>query len=642
MRSRVPLTLLVACLLLVPQADAAPRLQRFHTCPSLIQYGNRHIAKYLPSTTRAPGAQPTPVSMGGGSDGPETAAPAPAAAPVAGEDFSTTNNQEAGVDEPDVVKTDGRVIYAFEGSTLHAVDVTGTPKAVGSLSFGDGDGFALLIKGDRALVTWERRPAPQPVVAGSAQVAEPAPAPAPMPYPGGYRPTSVLGLVDLSDPAHMHLLRTMTVDGSLIDSRLTGATARVVFGTTPRAVETKVSHRRAAAWLPAGTFLSHRTHTRRRHALVACRSTRHPKAFSGLDMITVLTIDLAKGLDPVDSDALMTAGDTVYASDTRLYVASQRFVPQLWRETSGPVPDNMTTQIHAFDISDPDRTSYLGSGAVPGFLLSQFSMSEAGGVLRVASTGQPAWFTPDGSPQQSFVTTLTERDHALAPLGQVGGIGSGERIYGVRFLGDAGYVVTFRQVDPLFTLDLSNPAHPRVAGELKLLGYSAYLHPVGKDRLLGVGVDASDQGRVSGAAVSLFDVSDLKNPKLLQHYSFGDGSSSEADFDHHAFLWWAPRDLAVLPVTIWETRSSDTPPGQPEPPMAPPQQAFTGAIGLTVKDAGIAEAGRVTHATGQGYGPQVTRSLVVGNRLFTLSAAGLKATRLDGFADDAWVPFGQG
>ena len=116
---------------------------------------------------------------------------------------------------------------------------------------------------------------------------------------------------------------------------------------------------------------------------------------------------------------------------------------------------------------------------------------------------------------ESAVTVLREQGGRLAQIGQVGGLGRGERIYAARFLGDVGYLVTFRQVDPLYTIDLSNPAAPKVAGELKITGYSAYLHPIGEDLLLGVGQEASEQGRRLGAQVSLFDVSDPASPKRL-------------------------------------------------------------------------------------------------------------------------------
>ena len=226
---------------------------------------------------------------------------------------------------------------------------------------------------------------------------------------------------------------------------------------------------------------------------------RHPRRFSGLDLLTVLTIDLDKGLFNVDRDAIMAGAQTVYASKTGLYVASQRYVAAV--EAGRIVPQSSRTDIHRFDISKPDVTTFASSGSVTGFVLNQYSMSEFDGALRVASTEEPVWFDGQRSgDSESYVTVLGEHGSRLDRLGRADGLGRGERIYAVRFAGDKGYVVTFRQVDPLYTLDLSSKTNPRVVGELKILGYSAYLHPISENLLLGVGQDADRGGPHAGHA----------------------------------------------------------------------------------------------------------------------------------------------
>ena len=294
-------------------------------------------------------------------------------------------------------------------------------------------------------------------------------------------------------PAH---LRTLSVDGLYVSARLHGHTARVVISSYPRALRVPVVdlprpapipidaraaagtplRARRAGWVPSATLRNRRTGRTRKRALVACDDVRRTPRFTGADMLSVLTIDLSKGLPAVDADAVMTSADTVYASPTSLYVATNGG----WERED--------TSIHRFDLDGADRTVYRASGQVPGDLLNQFSMSEYKGVLRVATTDS------SGAKSQSLVTALQTRSGRLAKIGQVGGLGEGERIYAVRFIEDRGYVVTFRQIDPLFTLDLADPTHPRVRGELKIAGYSAYLHPVGPHRLLGVGQDATPQG----------------------------------------------------------------------------------------------------------------------------------------------------
>jgi hypothetical protein len=338
-------------------------------------------------------------------------------------------------------------------------------------------------------------------------------------------------------------------------------------------------------------------------------------------MLTVLTIDMRKGLPAVDSDSLMTDAQTVYASRSNLYVATQRWLEQ--PTTRAPLPA-VTTAIHQFDTSEPDRTEYRATGVVTGFLLSQWSLSEYKGDLRVASTDEPVWFQGREARQsESFMTVLRRDGSALLPIGRVGNLGKGERIYAVRFIDDLGFLVTFRQVDPLYVIDLSPPTNPEVLGELKILGYSAYLHPVGDDLLLGVGQDATEEGRTRGTQLSLFDVSNPREPKRIAQRTLGDGSSSQVEYDHHAFLFWPPTRLTVLPLALYQGES----------------QPFVGAVGFRVAG-GIAELGRVTHGSGEGAG-YINRSVVVGDRLFTISELGVKASSLDTLTEQAWVAFPQ-
>jgi uncharacterized secreted protein with C-terminal beta-propeller domain len=539
---------------------AAKRLTVFSSCQTLIGYATRHV----------PPAPPRPVE-----DAPQrTDAPAPAEG-GAGEDTSQTNVQEAGVDEPDTVKTDGKTIFAIANGSLHAIDARAeTPKLLATLPLEYGWSTTMLLRKDRALLLGDG--------------------------PRGARMTEV----DVSDPAKPTVLRTEDVDGYIVDARMTGHTARVVVSSYPEAVYGPPEVRaQPAGWLPTRTVANARTgHTVTRR--IGCRKVRRPSVFSGAGVLTVYTVDTTRGLPAVDVDAVFTSGDTVYASPSSLYVATQR-----WEVESA------NTSIHRFDISDPDRTTYAASGTVPGTLLNQFSLSEDKGILRAAST------VGFGAGAESKVTTLARAGGQLVQRGQVGGLGHGERIYAVRFLGDAGYVVTFRQTDPLYTLDLADPANPRVRGELKIPGYSAYLHPIGDDLLLGVGQEATEDGRVQGLQLSLFDVSDLARPLRLQQARLGERwSSSAAEWDHHAFLWWPATKLAVLPI---DSRS------------------FRGAAGFRVERAGgIAEIGRVSHpAADRSSTPPVSRAVVVGDRLFTVSDLGVKASGLERLADRGWAAF---
>jgi Beta propeller domain len=597
---------------------APTRLRAFASCPALVGYAQRHFAQ----TKGAAGGGVVPLAeptIPGRTPADTSAPSAPSAtAKESTPSYSTTNVQEEGVDEPDVVKTDGTTIFTVEGETLYAVAATGpgAPRIVGSLALGRPGGD-LLLHGGRLLVIQGSPLAVEPLNGGgSARLA-------PVAVPG----QTLITEVDVGDPAALKVARTLTLDGLYVNARQNGATARIVLSSTPRAYTAAGVRGRASGWLPRSRFASRISGRHRTRKIVACRAVRRPPAFSGLGMVSILTIDLDKGLWEVDADAVMTDAQTVYGSAGHLYLATQRWIDPATAPADLPTS---STLIHRFDVSDPDRTTYEASGEVPGYLLNQYSLSEQGGDLRVASTADPVWWQgrQQGS-SQSYVTVLRRDGATLAPIGRVSGLGQGQRIYSVRFIGDVGYVVTFRQVDPLYTIGLSDPTAPKVLGQLELLGYSAYLHPIADDLLLGVGQDATPEGRTKGVQVSLFGVGDPAHPTLLAQHALGATSSSQVEFDSHAFLYWAPRQLVVLPVQVFDSGNGSSSPG------------FTGAIALKVDGSGIAEAGRVAHDPADGYVPPINRSIVIGDELLTVSDGGVLASALDGFGRLGWVAFPQ-
>ena len=225
-----------------------------------------------------------------------------------------------------------------------------------------------------------------------------------------------------------------------------------------------------------------------------------------------MTIDLDEGLEPVNTVSVLADGQIVYASDESLYLATEPWAARPADWGARPRRGARTT-IHKLGIESRSRTRYRASGVVFGFLVDQWSMSEHRGILRVASTDTP--LDVRDAQTETVVTTLEERVGRLAQVGRTGNMGEGERLYAVRFMGDRAYLVTFLRVDPLYTLDLSDPARPRVVGELMVPGYSAYLHPVGEDLLLGVGQQGDDSTETRGLQVSLFDVRSPRKPVRL-------------------------------------------------------------------------------------------------------------------------------
>ena len=571
-----------------PAEAAGPRT--FPNCAALVAYGQAH------APTAGPLVRPGVLTPQAADEGAGAKGAAPA-------DSSTTNVQEPGVDEPDVLKSDGSTAFTVHGGRLYAADVRAqTPRFVGSLALPEGVDPQLLLTGKSLLVAAREDRFVRPL-----DVQRPLARPAIAIQPFG-RPRTVLTLVDVSDPSAPRIRQTLTVDGAVVASRLTGDTARVVLSTPARAILQPDRRASSTAWRPSATLRLGRSRHAATRPLLPCGDIRLPPLPSGVSTLSVLTLDLAHGLDPVDVDGLMTDAETVYASPDELDVASTSYTP-----------DGPSTQIAAFGTADATRTTYRGSGAVPGTLLDQFALSARNGILRVATTTEAPRDPQTGAPtgeSQSAVTTLALRDGRLVQVGRVGGLGRGERVFAVRFLGDVAYVVTFRQTDPLYTLDLSDPARPRVAGELELEGYSAYLHPVGDGLLLGVGQDATPDGRTRGTQVSLFDVADPAHPRRLSRATLGADSSSAVEYDHHAFLWWPATNLAVVPVQ---------------------GAKLSGAVGFTVTRAGgIDELGRVTQPDGNG----VRRALVVGDRLVTLGDDGLQFADLRTLAPQTRLAFG--
>jgi uncharacterized secreted protein with C-terminal beta-propeller domain len=641
------------------RATTAPRLATFSSCGQLLSYTRTRALGLLRPYGLAGFASARPMPLDSvAAPGPTAGAPErSAAAPTQGVDYSGTNVQEAGVDEPDIMKTNGRTMFvATEGlgePSIQAIDVTGgSARQIDRQSLPrDMGGLQLLLSGDRLLViasgnlSFTPPPPPEPIpveppVGGGTGVAPDAPVRSSPVMPQFVETGTVMILIDVSNPSAMRTIETLRLRGSFLAARLSGTSARVVASSEPRVLPLVTGGegltQTAAAALRTNRRIivrsklrtwgpSYRVKRRGKLAaerpLVPCTEVSRPQVFSGLRTVSVSTIDLTKGLVPTDTDAVQTDGELVYASPTALYVGTSRWIDPEAAQSPDTVR-GMATQIHRFDISSPTQTAYVGTGVVPGFLLNQFSMSEHEGTLRVASTDMPPWWGTDRE-SESRVTTLQLRDGVLARVGQVGGMGRGERIYAVRFLGDRGYVVTFRQTDPLYTLDLSDPAKPVVRGELKIPGYSAYLHPINDTLLLGVGQNATDQGRVLGTQVSLFDVSDLANPTRLQQTTFPD-SWSEAESDHHAFLYWAPTGLAVIPV------SAATPDGR----------VSLEAAGFFVsRESGITCVRRVAHPDDPNGLSAIRRSAVVGDALYTVSSRGVMVSDLSSLVERSFLAF---
>ena len=501
-----------------------------------------------------------------------------------GTDFSGTNVQVVGVDEPDIVKTDGSRIILVRNGALTVVDVTGAePTVTGRVLLGERWGGELLLHGDRVLVINNHYGSIGPLATDSR---------------GGRYGRDIVIIDEILLDGTPRRGRSLQVEGRYVSSRSIDGTARVVIVSFPNelgfvyprnpagepiaadANRKVVAQSTLEDWLPDYRVVSSEGSVTEEGQILACDRVYVPSQFSGFGSLSVLTFDLAESLTLGDGAATFAAGETIYASHHNLYVATNTWLPPRIFENEDSrrdIDERYRTSIHKFSLTPGGPAVYEASGSVKGHLLNQFSLHEFDGHLFVAVTNGSPWRANRQS--ESLIFALAQQDGVLAVVGSVGDMGRGERIYAVRYIGDRAYVVTFRQVDPLYVVDLADPTAPAVLGELKIPGYSAYLHPVGDGLLVGVGRDADEDGRIQGFKLSLFDVSDPADPIEIDTWTLADAQSG-VEWDHRAFLWWAPEQLMAVPVWSWR---NEVPGGA--------------AVFEVTAEAGLDYQGLITHST---------------------------------------------
>jgi uncharacterized secreted protein with C-terminal beta-propeller domain len=518
-------------------------------------------------------------------------------------DYTTTNNQEEGVDEIDLVKTDGQYIYIAQDRALHIVDSWPVEDAEKVASV-DLEGWAqgLFLHGDQVVV--------------AQQV-----------YDNDFYGTQYT-FFDVSDRENPFEVRTIDIEGYQADARMIGQDMYFVLNhwlSLPSeawdimwddslglpevdwnlsgeeleadleakreqarqilepVIETMVANWNVDEMLPqwrdsagSGQF----------EPMYDCQDLYRPSNVSQYNMLSLFHVDIEE--DTTDATGLMSNGWTVYASQDNLYVAQ---TSRWWWWGWGDI--NLDTHIHKFELNPDAEPEYTSSGSVAGWIYDQFAMSEYDGHLRVASTELDWWWGSnlDDEDIGNNVTVLQDVGNGLLrEVGSVTGIAPGEQIMACRMMGEKGYVVTFEQTDPLFTIDLANPLAPEVIGELHIPGFSTYLHPMDGDHLLAIGMAGLDDGTLTGMAVNIFDVTDFANPLLEHQYEITNPDAgwswSEALWEHHAFTYH--RDVLTIPAYRYDyTENSD---GSYD------YDYFSGAISFAIDDVdGISMIGEVDH-----------------------------------------------
>jgi hypothetical protein len=548
----------------------------------------------------------------GGPDGAPGAAPRDATAGTVPSDVSSspdtsgTNTQEVGVDEGDLAETDGRYVYSIIDDHLRSVDLP-AGRLLDDITLPQVGEHQMILDGPTLLVVSDDGPWGGEAIARH------------------YRVDSGRLTLGATDHLEGRLLGVRSVDGVARLTMSASLVTRLPF-VQPRdgdeqSQRTALEKNRAVVRALTSDDLLPRRYERGPKGTttapapaVDCSRIGHPSEFSGFGLTWVATVPLESATDGSGATGvagIVADGDTVYSSLATLYVATHRLA-----DAGGDVipvrPDATETSIHAFDLSDPNAASYTASGVVPGYVLSSYSMSELDGYLRVATTTDQGGF---GQSRESGVHVMRREGAQLIEVGAVTGLGADEQIQGVRFDGDRGYVVTFRRTDPIFVLDLHDPAAPTLEGELKIPGFSSYLHPIGDGLLLGVGPSGTESGILTGTQLSLFDVHDPAKPALLATLPIG--QNSEAATDPHAFLWWPATHQVVVPRELVCAKRADC----------------ASAIVATVAGRALVRDGGIFHCY------PIRRSMVVGGRLVTISAGGVRVHDLATLAQQEQIDF---
>ena len=453
---------------------------------------------------------------------------------------SGTNVQEAGVDEPDVVKVAGDKLFRIQDNVLTTYDVAGDePRQLSSLQLPDLRNGELLVSGDRVIV-----------LGGLSR---------------GYEVDGArIVVIDASQPGTPQIVEQTDYDATISAARLHGDVVRVVLDNGLPQLDFQNPNgelgERAALEhneeLVRGTTLADWVPTVDDEPAVACEDVAIPTMETELGTTTVVTFAAAVA-DPT-ATAVATTASTSYFSDDRFYLAASASPFGWWGDVRStidcidfcsPGPQDGSTELFAFALDGTD-TTYVASGTVEGQIKDRWSMDYADGALRVAlgATNETGNF--------NSVVTLRETDATLSETGRVDKLGMDEEIKSVRWFDDLAIVVTFRQTDPLYAIDLTDPDAPKLMGELKIPGYSEYLHPLGGRRMIGIGQDADASGITRGAQAALFDVTDLTDPDQLDVVTYPKFSLAGAGTDPRQFTWLPDRRTALTVVSQgWQGRT---------------------------------------------------------------------------------------
>lgn len=530
----------------------------------------------------------------------------------ASEDFSGTNNQVDGVEEGDIIKTDGEFIYYSKDNGVIILDSDPVnPSVVGNIKVDTSRGYLNNIYvGDDKLT-----------VLGTSYVY--------YAYPIEIMEDAEIGVVsksiapfyntantfvvtyDISEPDKPEILLDLDFEGTLTTSRMIGDKLYLV---TNKSVDYYSLERTNDPKLDYQILPKYSDNVKGQVTSLDYDEIYYFPDYIQPNFLTTAGVDLSTG--DVDLDSYLGRAENVYASLENMYLTFTNYEYTNTGTGLLYVPDyKINTSIYKFGLND-GGIEYKSEGKVDGTVVNQFSLDEHDGNLRIATTSGEMWNPDNISKNNVYIL-----DSELKPLGQVTGLAEGERIYSTRFAGDRIYMVTFRQVDPFFVIDASDPASPQVLGQLKIPGFSTYMHILDENHVLGFGKDTVEDGdfvRQGGFKISLFDVTDPTAPVEKKQEVIGTaGTYSELDYNHKALMISLSKGIMGFPISV----ASETP-------------YSTDFIGAYVYDLAMDDfsfKGTITHSDSlikYDYTNQIQRLLYIGDSLYTLSNGKMKVTSL--------------
>ncbi|KML35739.1 beta-propeller domain-containing protein [Cytobacillus firmus] len=534
----------------------------------------------------------------------------------AGTDFSGTNVQVSGIDEADLIKTDGTHIYKISENKVQIIKAVPADKMEleSQLTFnGNFSPYQLFIEGSQLIILGHSyKDVPEHIGKASAEK-KIAPA---------FQSAKTI-VYNIENKQKPKKIREADIEGSLLSSRLMDGKVYLITSYHP---EYWILEKNENADLRPRYY---DTAESKEQQIVDYNEIKYFPGSQNANYINIAVLDLNAGGKPLAVTSYLGSGNEFYMSKNNLYLAATQYNDEIIADRQMPHPD---TSIFKFNIKD-GKVEFQTSAEIKGTVLNQFSMDEYNGNFRVVATKGEAW--DERTPSSNSLYIL---DKNLKQIGQLEDLAKGERIYSARFMNDRIYMVTFKETDPLFVIDGSNPKKPYVLGELKIPGFSNYLHPLDENHLIGFGHDTKISGgkgagsqpviTTDGVKISLFDVSDTSNPVEKDTEIIGGrGTYSPLNYDHKALLVDKKKNLYGFPISIYQNKEGS----QFESTFD-----FQGALvyKITVQN-GIELKSEITHQTEEAiyeeWEDAIERLIYIGDYIYSISPQKVDAYHIDGF-----------